>query len=544
MRDRRIQLGQARDWLFRNQRGLALLLVLLWAFELFLVQEATLHEHHYYAAYQPFLHRAARAVLTLLTCGILVTILPRVALALFFVGGLVFSGVVLSFENYSGAPLSATMLSSTAGEGASVTDAGFAMLPDLFFVLLATLAVKFLILHRLRHRSPPPLRKRWARVARLAGSYVVLVALLNLYKPFTLLLGWETVGGIGSLYGYAPTWTAELLLLDNEKILARAIERGNARSDLLGTGVEADFPASDRVVFLQVESLDAAALTHEVDGRPVTPELRKLAATSMSYTIRSEKKTGSCDADFTALMRSLPSADMPNYKIPGFPYDRSLVKELQSWGYSTSAIHNVQGAFFNRRNAFEKIDFDDLYFLEELRSKEGLPFGDWAILDHDMLNWAADRIAGAEGKQFSLVITATSHVPFTYTPPGFREFFKGNDELVPSYLDSIHYVDEAIGDFVRALPKDTLLVIYGDHGAFVSSQEHGYQNLEYEGVALVPFLIHQVGRDIHGLQRTRDTELAHSGRLTLLDMMSYVHDVMRRHNEKQVLKSATPVSTH
>src|SRR5688572_19550227 len=120
MSDRRIQLGQARDWLLGSRGGLATLLVLLWAFELFLVQEATLHEHHYYAAYQPYLHRAARGVLTLLSCGILVTILPRVALALFFLGGLAFSGVVLSFENYSGQPLSATMLGSTAGEGASV----------------------------------------------------------------------------------------------------------------------------------------------------------------------------------------------------------------------------------------------------------------------------------------------------------------------------------------------------------------------------------------------------------------------------------------
>ena len=157
----------------------------------------------------------------------------------------------------------------------------------------------------------------------------VLVALLNLYKPFTLLLGWETVGGIGSLYGYTPTWAAEVLLLDNEKILARAIERANTRSNLLGAGVEADFPASDRLVFLQVESLDAAALSHDIDGRAVTPELRKLAATSMTYNIRSEKKTGSCDADFTALMCSLPSLDMPNYKIQGFPYERSFIKELQ-----------------------------------------------------------------------------------------------------------------------------------------------------------------------------------------------------------------------
>ncbi len=100
--------------------------------------------------------------------------------------------------------------------------------------------------------------------------------------------------------------------------------------------------------------------------------------------------------------------------------------------------------------------------------------------------------------------------------------------MVPSYLDSIHYVDSAIGAFVDALPSGTIVVIYGDHGAYVGSQEYGYENRKYDGVPLVPFLIHQAGGDLSALQHTQGQELATSGELTLLDMMTYIHGVTRR----------------
>lgn len=530
--------------LIRNPRAVPVALVILWAMELFLVQEVTLHEFHYYAFYQPFLHRAVRASLDLLACAMLVTLLPRFLLGISFVVSLALAGMVLSFENYSGRPLSASLLTSTAGEGISVFNAAVALLPFVFYLLVVTLAIKVFLLLRLRRSAALPLPRRLARTAKLAGCYVAIIAVLNVYKPFTLLLRWESVGGIGSLYGYTPTWAAELLLLDQEEILKRAVERSRVTSDRLGVAGEADFPTNERVVFLQVESLDSAVLDHKVDGRPVAPELERLAERSMSYLIRSEKKTGSCDADFTVVMCALPSQDMPNYKIPGFSFANSFIHQLQKWGYTTSAVHSVKGAFFNIREAFTKIGFDHLFFLEELAGAESLPFSTWAILDHDLLNWSATRLTKSQGKQFYLVITATSHVPFQYTPAKYREFFKGNDALVPGYLDSIHYVDQAIGAFVRGLPEGTILIIYGDHGSYLSSKKYDYENAKYEGVPLVPFLVHQVGNDIHTLQRTRDSELANSGELTLLDMVTYTRAVLQRQNlgsaNKQPNQAVTP----
>ncbi len=531
MKEYSIRFAKKLRTLVSSRRGIVGCLVALWALELFLVQEATLHELNYYAGYQPFLHRAVRASLNLLTCTALVLVLPRIFLAIFFAGGLLFSGVVLCFESYSGHPLSATMATSTAGEGVSVVSAGLAMLPNLFYLLIATFFVKIALLRILRKFPVGQLRQRLTRAGQVFVAYLLLIGSVNFYKPFTLLLGWESVGGIGSVYGYTPTWVAELILLDHKEILARAIARTEIRSDRLGGGLEADFPYNERLVFLQVESLDAAVSGFQVKGALVSPELDRLAKTSMRYKIRSEKMTGSCDADFTALTGTYPSADMPNYKIPNFPFFPSFVIEMAVFGYSTTSVHNVKGAFFNRRVAYNKFKIDRPLFLEELVEQENLPFDHWAILDHVMLNWAADDIAATSGKQFSLVITATSHIPFRYTPSEARVLYPGNNDLAPSYLDSIHYVDQAIGEFVKRLPKGTVVIIYGDHGSGVNDSDYDYKNQKYEGVGMVPFLIHQVGADLSSLQRTRELPLAMSGELTLLDMMTYVHDVTRRHNQ-------------
>lgn len=512
--------------LLAQRRFVVAALVVLWAAELFVVQEVTLVERHYYAAYQPLLHRLVRGSLDLLACAALVLLLPRAVLALFFAAGVVLAGVLLSFERYTGDALSATMIVATAGEGTAVADAGLAMVPPAAALLLVGLAAKLFLLHRLGRLGRPPLAARWPLAAKLVAAYLAVVALTSFYKPFRLLLGWESVGGIGSVYGYAPTWAAELVLLDRDEILERARRRAAIRSDALH-GIEAPFPVGDRLVFLQVESLDYAATLFEVDGRPVTPVLRDLATRSMSYAIESRKKTGSCDADFTALMGGLPSEDMPNYKIVGFPFEDSFVRELDDAGFHTVALHNVGGAFFNRRAAFAEMGFDELVFKEEMVEEEGLEDDGWATPDHVMLRFAAERIAAANRPSFFMVITATSHIPFDYTPVDRRELFPGADDLTRSYLDSMRYVDAAIGDFVQRLPDGTIVVLYGDHTAGVSDPELGYGSEEGEGGGLVPLLIHRVGDDLSPLQRTRASGLATSGRLSLLDLARYVHETVR-----------------
>lgn len=504
------------NWLFVG-------LIVLWATELFVVQELTLEEHHYYRAYQPLLHQVIRGALDVLACVMMVLVLPRLMLAAAFAFALVFYGVVLAYHAYADKALTATMMSSTASEGATVTDAGLSLLPGWFWILLVTFVIKLAMLHAQGWRHREPWTRRWRSAAVALLLYVGIINVAQLYKPFTLLGKWETVGGIGSVYGYAPTWIAEAILLDNERILERALDRARTERDLL-TPVEAPLPMHERVIFLQVESLDLAAIDFRIDGREVTPRLNALRDTSMFYAVQSVKMTGSADADFTALMGKLPSIDVPNYKILGFPYDDSLVHRLNARGVETLAIHNVTGDFFNRRESFGEIGFDEVVFLEELERDAKLQRSDWAVLDHEMLDYAAHRVAADGAAQLMLVITATSHVPFNYTPHDRRVFFPDSEDRSEAYFDAMHYVDASIGAFIAALPEGTTVVVYGDHSSNVTNEQLGYAQIERDGAGLVPLFLHNVGEDLSQLQRTgRNDGLAVSGDVTLLDAMTYLH---------------------
>jgi hypothetical protein len=532
-------ISQSKHYLSRRD-FVVIALVVLWAAEVFAVQEATLVEYNYYKVDQPALHRIVRLSLNLLGCGLLVLLLPRAVLALVFAADLVFSGVLLAFEGYSGHALSATMVLSTAGEGTSVTAAGFSMLPWWMGILVVGFAVKVFLSYRLGKVPSRRFSLRWPKALRMALVYCAIMGVTNIYKPFTLLLGWESVGGVGSVYGYTPTWAAEFILLDNDEILARALKRSAVASNRL-EGLEPPFPVGKRIVLVQVESLDYEATQFKVDGRLVAPNIHALAETSMSYVIRSPKKTGSCDADFTVLMGGMPSLDMPNYKIQGYPFAESFISDFNAMGYRTTAIHNVTGDFFNRRKAYTEIGFDELIFMEEMVDNEGLPDDDWATPDLDMLAWSGDRIRDSEDKQFSILITATSHIPFLFTPADKREFFPSSDDPTSAYLDSIHYVDEGVGALIERLPKGTVVIVYGDHTAGVSSKAMGYEHKKFEGIGLVPFIIHQVGEDISGLQKSNASDLATSGELTLLDMATYMHRVIEQANRAEAVPPPSPV---
>jgi hypothetical protein len=82
-------------------------------------------------------------------------------------------------------------------------------------------------------------------------------------------------------------------------------------------------------------------------------------------------------------------------------------------------------------------------------------------------------------------------------------------------------VDASIGAFVDTLPEGTLVLIYGDHWSKMRDSDLGYDHTVIDGFGLVPVMVHVVGSDISPLQRTRGTEIALDGRLTLLDIFTW-----------------------
>ena len=501
----------------------AVALVFLCATEAWLVQERTLLAPRAQGGMDPAVDRGLRFGLDLLAFGALAGLLPRPIMALVFAGCAVFYAMVIVYHDYFQQALSLQVLLRQRPEMVRVAKSGLALLRPWHLSFALTLVVKLLLLF-----GPDWGTSRWKWGAACLVLYLLAVAVINrFYKPLSAIVSWETVGGLGAVYGYLPAWAAEHRWIDNAALLSRALARAEDVTDRL-TPEEAPAPIGERLVFLQVDSLDWAIVDFRIGEVEVTPQLNRLVRRAMSFAVQADKRTGSLDADFTMLMGRAPSADVPTYKILGYPYTGSLIERLQALGFETTAVHGASGEFFSRRPAFWHMGFDRPIFREEFE-RLGAPVAGWSVPDHELLQFAAADLTARAGRQFQLAITATSQIPFHNYDRALARFFPGSTSIAENYFDVIHYVDHAIGRYLDALPSATTVVLYGDHVSRVEHAGTGYRQAACDGAGLVPFLVLETGRDLACLQRTRAT--ARDGSLTLLDAARWVHASVARAHE-------------
>jgi len=493
----------------------ALALVLLCAAEAWLVQARTLLAPQAQGGMDPIVDLGLRFGFDLLAFGALAGILPRPLLALAFAGNMAFYVFVIVYQDYFQQPLSLLVVLNQRREGAQVTSAALALLRPWHLVFPGALAFKFLLLFGVADSAP-----QLNTGLICLGLYLLALLVVNrVYKPLAKITTWETVGGLGAVYGYLPAWAAEYACIDNTSLLQRALARAAETSDQL-TPIETPAPIAERLVFLQVESLDWSVLDFRIRGQEITPEINRHARRAMSFAVQADKRAGSLDADFTMLMGRPPSADVPTYKIQGYPYGGSLVERLAEMDFATVAVHGVSGEFFSRRPAYGKMGFGRLIFREEFEHLAGAPVTGWSVPDDDLLQFAAMDFSAQSGRQFQLAITTTSQIPFHNYDTALARFFPGSTSIPEKFFDVMHYVDRAVGRYLEALPAETTVVLYGDHVSKIELASVGYRQTRWDEAGLVPFLVLETGRNLSPLQRTGQT--ARDGHLTLLDAAKWI----------------------
>jgi phosphoglycerol transferase MdoB-like AlkP superfamily enzyme len=207
--------------------------------------------------------------------------------------------------------------------------------------------------------------------------------------------------------------------------------------------------------------------------------------------VQAPKVNGSCDADFALLFGALPSNRMAPYRIPAFPFNRSLVNVLHDRGLHTSIYHGVNGTFFERRGAFDEMGFDRMTFREEVIERLGLVDPEWTIEDGRLFDLATQERTYKD-RFFEFTITGTSHTPFQFAlEDHVRRFFPESDDRNYAYFDTVQYVDKALGDYVDALPDHTVVIIYGDHFSRVENPELSYASELVGEFGIVPALLFQ-----------------------------------------------------
>lgn len=491
------------------------LLVAVWTIEVFLVQRHVYSEGGRYPFGLVPLRPITQFCMDATFCSLLVVVLPRFWVYLVFGLSSIWSAVLLTYFNYFGHALTFSTIRYQLGEGAAVADSFWSHAnTQQIVLLLAALAIKI----GLRTRLPQKILARsfWRQglYPAMCGALLVLI-LANYALSLGNLRGVWNVEDLGQIYGFSGAALGEYLYLDQSTLLAKAQEAAQTTYNRL-TAVETPLDPGRHVAIVQVESLDVAALSATIDGWPVMPFLSKLKDQCMYYQVRAIHSSGSSDADFVMLENHMPLGVIAPFKVVDFPFENGLPRHIVERGYACSALHGNAGNFFERRKAYERTGFDELFFREELE-EEGLPLHRNLIPDADLFLFSAKRLLEADRPMVHFIITVTSHTPFHFTPPPDDTPFKTPRNEGQRYLNSMRYVDDALRSYIDALPEGTLVIFYGDHDSHATYLDH--QQFEPE---IVPVLIFRKGEDLSKQQKTRGSRLATSGKLNLLDVAGYV----------------------
>lgn len=439
------------------------------------------------------------------------------AIALLMAANLWIATAVLSFFlNYQRA-LSWLTITNQTGEGFAVA---MVALEDAAPYLAGMIPVSVLltvVFHRLRPRIGKQLR-----LAKQAGVVWLLVVLGMHFdhKPLHRLERFESADGIAHSYGYIITWIAESIYVDYDGLTEHAITRLKKPVDRLKSVVP-PVELGERLAVVQIESLDDALVGLSLGGKPVIPRLNEWSQKGTYMRVQAPKVNGSCDSDFALLFGALPSNKMAPYRIPGFPFERSIVNVLHERGLPTAIFHGVNGNFFERRAAFEKMHFDRMIFREELIREQKIESPEWTLEDGRLFRYATATRKNKD-RFFEFTITGTSHTPFRFSLEDHeRTFFPKETDRSYTYFDTFNYVDEVLGRYVDELPQGTVVLIYGDHWSRVENPKINYRSQLIEEFGIVPAILFRKTADGVVPLFKIDEKFAKSAEIRLVDVTAW-----------------------
>lgn len=275
--------------------------------------------------------------------------------------------------------------------------------------------------------------------------------------------------------------------------------------------------AGKNLVLIQVEALQNFVINAEYNGQVITPNLNAFIKNDTVYFDRYYSNIGkgnTADAEFSTLNSLYPVIDRECYTLyTDNTYD-GLPWLLRDKGYRTFAIHGYKGEFWNREAAYPGQGFEDFYSMEDLDASDIIGLG---ISDKSMFKQAVDIFKTQKQPFFSFVITLSSHHPFLIDPEDATLELKDEDvdTKFGAYLQTIHYMDEAFGQFIQDLKAaglydNTVIALYGDHHGLNIGMDNNAEIMtnylgrpyDYDEMLRVPMMIHVPGS---GVTRTIST---------------------------------------
>lgn len=257
------------------------------------------------------------------------------------------------------------------------------------------------------------------------------------------------------------------------------------------------------VVFVHMESMQRFLMDQKFNAGELTPNLNKLANEGLLFNnFYPQVSTGtSSDTEFTLLSSLMPSSNGIVF-VSYFDRDyMTIPKLLQKKGYYTFSMHGNASTMWNRNKAHISLGYQELFFEDKFNFTEddviNLGINDKVFFDQAIP--IIENVEATYENYMGTVITLSNHSPFTFLEK-YGEFdlsttIEKKDEKtgkiikedvnylegtpVGNYFHSVHYADEALGEFIAAIKNsdyfnNTVFVFYGDHEGKLSKTNMNY----------------------------------------------------------------------
>ena len=253
------------------------------------------------------------------------------------------------------------------------------------------------------------------------------------------------------------------------------------------------------VIVIHAESLQGIAINRTFNGEEVTPNLNRLIKEGLYFNnFYSQVSVGtSSDTELTYNTSLMPTQNGTAFVSY---FDRTYISTpslLKDKGYYTFSMHANNGDFWNRRAMHESLGYDKFYSKETYEVDDenviGLGLSDKSFFAQSVEK--LKKISEEHDKYYGYIITLTNHTPFSDTDK-YGEFSvtmkttitneDGTTEEIEApylegtklgnYFKSVHYADEALGEFFSEMDEaglldNTAVIIFGDHDARLPRSE-------------------------------------------------------------------------
>ncbi len=262
------------------------------------------------------------------------------------------------------------------------------------------------------------------------------------------------------------------------------------------------------VIILQLESLNEYIIGKKVNGKEIMPNLNKFFQENIYCADMYNQGLGTtADSEF----------EMENSLYPlenGYVFQKyynntwfDIYTSLRENGYYTSFMHPNTSTFWNREEVYKTGYHIDEY--DDINQFPNIEDAGEFYSDEGFLEEAVKKMELYQGKFCTTLVSVTTHIPFyltgisdldeklTLTEEDVKEY---EEETFRNYLLSCNFVDYAFGKFIKnlqetGLMENSILVVYGDHGAGITKIEDIKKLYEENGLEYTEF--ESTTKDVH-----------------------------------------------